>query len=362
MTRPFNFYAGPSVLAPEVLEATASAIVGLAGVGLSVMEISHRSPPFEEILFDARQRLRSLLNVPDTHEILFLQGGARGQFAQLPMNFVNAGEKIGVVDTGVWSKGVLAEACSLWGGYSLASSESTNYDRLPDLTGVEVEAGTSYVHTTSNNTIYGTQFHALPTFGPSVRHVCDMSSDILSRPIDVGSFGCIYAGAQKNAGPSGVTIVILDRAWMAAGREDIPAIWQYRVQAKKDSMYNTPPTLAIYCVGQVARWLQAQGGVDAIQRQNAKKAALVWDAIDASDGFYQHVVAVAEHRSHMNVTFRTPSAELDKRFVAEAASAEMLGLKGHRLAGGLRASMYNQLPVAAAERLATFMDAFRRKA
>lgn len=358
--RPVNFSPGPSILAPEVLEEAARAVLALDGVGLSILEISHRSPPFERILADARDGLRRLFGVPETHDILFLQGGARGQFAQIPLSFLPSGRAAAFVDTGDWARYARDEAATLGETYTLASSREAGYGSLPAIDPADVRPDTAYVHTTSNNTIYGTQFQALPDFG-DVPHVCDMSSDILSRPLDVSRFALIYAGAQKNAGPSGVTLVIIDRAFMDGGRRDIPKIWQYRVQAAKDSMLNTPPTFAIYCVGLVVRWLEAQGGVAAVARVNEQKARLIYDAIDGSGGFYRANVADWDHRSRMNITWRLPTEELEKRFVAEAADAGMSSLKGHRNAGGIRASVYNQLPLAGAERLAEFMAAFRKR-
>ncbi|TNF35886.1 MAG: 3-phosphoserine/phosphohydroxythreonine transaminase [Deltaproteobacteria bacterium] len=358
-TRPVNFSPGPAILAPPVLEQAARAVVALDGVGLSILEISHRSATFEKILADARDGIRRLMGVPDTHEILFLQGGARGQFAQLALNFLKPGVAGAYVDTGAWSRYALEEAGTLGETYALASSKEQGYTVLPPLAGLAPRAGTGFVHTTSNNTIYGTQWQDLPDFG-DVPHICDMSSDIMSRPVDVSRFKMIYAGAQKNAGPSGVTLVIIDRDFMESARKDIPKIWQYRIQAKKGSMFNTPPTFAIYAVGLVTQWLEAQGGVPGITAVNEKKARLLYDAIDGSDGYYKANVAAWEHRSRMNVTWRLTSEELEKTFIAEAGAAGLSSLKGHRDAGGLRASLYNQLPLEGVERLVEFMQAFKK--
>lgn len=360
MSRPVNFYPGPAIIPLPVLEEASRAVVALDGVGLSVMEISHRSKEFEAIAFAARDCLRRLLKVPETHEILFLQGGARGQFAQVPLNFLREGQRAGFVMTGAWSDYAIKEAATLGGTVEIASSKASGYTRLPELPET-LPGDLAYVHTTSNNTIFGTQWREMPDFG-DVRHVSDMSSDILSRPIDVSRYALIYAGAQKNCGPSGITIVIIDRAWMASAKTRIPAIWRYETQAKKDSMFNTPPTFPIYCVGLVARWLEELGGIEAIAERNAGKAKLLYEAIDGSDGFYRGCVANPAHRSTMNVTWRMPSEALEKRFVAAATESQLIGLKGHRSAGGLRASLYNAMPVAGVERLVEFMERFQKTA
>lgn len=358
--RPVNFSPGPAILPLEVLEEAARGVVALPELGLSILEISHRSPTFEAILAAARDGLRRLLAVPDTHDILFLQGGARGQFAQIPLNFLTPGRRVGVVVTGVWGEDALKEAQRIGDAYVLASGVDCRYAELPDLRGVTVAPDTAYVHTTSNNTVVGSQWAELPDFG-ATPHISDMSSDILSRPIDVSRFALIYAGAQKNMGPAGLTVVIADREWLAQGRSDIPEIWQYRAQAAKDSMLNTPPTFAIYVLGLVTRWLEARGGVEAMAAENRAKAATIYDAIQRSGGFYRPAVTRAEHRSLMNVTFRMADEALEKRFVAEASAAGLSGLKGHRIVGGLRASLYNAMPLAGAQRLASFMDEFARK-
>lgn len=358
--RPVNFSAGPAILPLAVLEQASRDVLALDGVGLSILEISHRSPPFEAILEEAKQTIRRLLAVPDTHDVLFLQGGARCQFAQVPLNFLRTGQSAAYVDTGVWSKGAIDEARRLGDVAVIASGEPEGYGVLPDLTNVSLPESLAYVHTTSNNTIYGTQFHPLPGFH-GARHVCDMSSDIFSRPVDVSSFGLIYAGAQKNAGPAGVTLVIVDKAWMAEGREDIPAIWRYATQAAKGSTYNTPPVFPIYVVGLVAQHLERQGGVAAAAERNEKKAALIYDAITSSGGVYTPAVARPVDRSRMNVAWRISDPALEPVFVAEAAAEGLSGLKGHRLVGGIRASIYNAMPVEGCERLATFMDEFARR-
>ncbi len=358
--RPVNFSAGPAILPRSVLDEAARGVVALDGVGLSILEISHRSAPFDAIIDETQACLRRLLQVPDTHEVLFLQGGARAQFAQVPLNFLRPDDEAAYVVTGVWAQGAYEEASLVGRARVLASSEEAGFRALPELDSVEPGPSTAYVHTTSNNTIYGTQFRTLPDFG-AVRHVCDMSSDILSRPVDVSRFSLIYAGAQKNLGPAGVTLVIVDKQWMASGRSDIPKIWRYGVHAAKSSRYNTPPTFAIWVVGLVARWLEQQGGAAAIARRNEAKAGALYDAIDGSGGFYEAVVSRPEHRSLMNVTWTIPRGGLEKTFVAEADAAGLVGLKGHRHLGGLRASLYNAMPLAGVERLVAFMEDFSRR-
>jgi phosphoserine aminotransferase len=358
--RPVNFSAGPAILDESVLAQAAKDVLALDGLGLSILEISHRSPTYDAIITGTYDRLRRLMNIPETHELLFLQGGARGQFAQVPLNFLTEGKRAAYVDTGKWAQGAVEEGAMLGDAYALASSKSKNYNYLPELAGLAPSEDCAYVHTTSNNTIYGTQWQTLPDFG-STRHVCDMSSDIMSRPIDVSRFGLIYAGAQKNAGPAGVTLVIVDKEWMSSGRSDIPVIWQYRTQAAKQSMYNTPPAFAIYCVGLVAKWLEGMGGVEAMATINERKAGLVYDTIEASGGFYRATVADPTHRSRMNITWRLADEALEPVFVAQAAEAGLSGLKGHRSAGGIRASTYNAMPESGVEQLVEFMKAFKAR-
>jgi len=358
--RPVNFSPGPAILAQPVLERAARAVLALDDVGLSVLEISHRSKPFDAILEATEARLRRLMGIPDSHAVLFLQGGARGQFAQVPLSYLSPDTRAAYVDTGVWSTYAYQEAQTLGAAYLLASGREGGYTALPSLDRVAPSVDTAYVHTTSNNTIYGSQWQEMPDFG-AVPQVCDMSSDILSRPVDVSRFALIYAGAQKNAGPSGVTLAIIDRAFMEAGRRDIPKIWQYRVHAAKGSCFNTPPTFAIYCVGLVLEWLEGEGGVDAIAARNEGQAQLIYGIIDGSGGFYRPVIADPAHRSRMNVTFRLATPELEQAFLAQAAAEGLSSLKGHREAGGLRASIYNQMPDEGVERLADMMRRFHQR-
>ena len=358
--RPVNFSAGPAILPESVLAEASEGVVALKDLGLSILEISHRSPTFEHIIAETRERLRALLNVPETHDILFLQGGARGQFAQVPLNFLKTGTTAAFIDTGTWSAGAIAEAARLGQTSVLASSAAQSYAGLPDLQGLRLPDDCAYVHSTSNNTIYGTQWADLPTF-EGVANVCDMSSDILSRPIDVSQFSLIYAGAQKNAGPAGVTLVIIDKAWMADAREDIPVIWRYQTQAAKASMYNTPPVFPIYVVGLVARWLEEMGGLNAIEAHNRDKAALLYAAIEGSSGFYSSTVSDPCARSLMNVTWRIADTQLEPLFVQQALECGLSGVKGHRKVGGLRASIYNAMPRSGVEKLVEFMADFARR-
>ena len=376
-----NFSPGPGVVARPVIEQAAQALLGVSELrGLSIVEISHRLPFFEKIVADTKARLAKLLAIPDTHDVLFLQGGARTQFAQIPLNWLVPGKSAAYVETGVWSEGAIEEARASVGGGSvnvIASGRASNYTELPSLAGITLPADTAYVHTTSNNTIYGTQWHPMPDFvreertalapgdfvragGERVPHLSDMSSDILSRPLDVSRFAMIYAGAQKNAGISGVTLIIIDKAFMEAARRDIPSIWQYRVMAANDSLYNTPPTFAIYCTNLVCQWLEGEGGVEAIAARNRRKASALYGAIDGSDGFYRANIQTRAHRSEMNVTFRLPTPELDTRFVAEGEEAGLHHMKGHRKAGGIRVSLYNAVPESGVERLIAFMGRFAR--
>jgi len=358
--RPVNFSAGPAILDQSVLAQASKDILALDGLGLSVLEISHRSPTYDKIITETYACLRRLMNIPDTHELLFLQGGARGQFAQIPLNFLGGDKRAAYVDTGKWSKGAIEEAAIAGNSFVMASSEDQNYSCLPELPSEITGGPCEYVHTTSNNTIYGTQWRNLPDFGDT-RHVCDMSSDIMSRPVDISRFSLIYAGAQKNAGPAGVTLVIVEKAWMETGRSDIPVIWQYRTQANKQSMYNTPPAFAIYCVGLVAKWLEGLGGVEAITETNERKAGHLYGAMESSNGFYRPTVTDPSHRSLMNVTWRLANPELEPVFVAQAAEEGLSGLKGHRSAGGIRASIYNAMPESGVERLVDFMAKFQAK-
>jgi phosphoserine aminotransferase len=301
--------------------------------------------------------IRELLAVPDNYKVLFLQGGASSQFFMIPMNLLGAGKKASYLNTGVWSKKAIKEA-QLFGNIEVAySSEEVSFNRVPAADEYSVDSDAEYLYLVSNNTIYGTQFAEFPD--KDVMLVCDMSSDILSRPLDIEKFGIIFAGAQKNMGPAGVTVVIIREDLLDRAADNIPTMLRYKTHADKDSMFNTPPTFAIYCVGRVMNWLKEQGGVAAIQQRNAEKAALLYAAIDAGDFYRGH--AEKESRSMMNISFNLPSPELEARFIAEAAAIGLDGLKGHRSIGGCRASIYNAFPREGVEKLVAFMADFAKQ-
>jgi phosphoserine aminotransferase len=343
-----------------VLEQARAELLDYNGCGMSVMEMSHRSFAFEDILGRAESDLRTLLSLGQDHAILFLQGGASLQFAMLPMNLRGPGQSADYILSGHWSKVALKEAEKLGRARVAASSEGTAFDRVPAASELEVDARSAYLHFTSNNTIYGTEWFAEPEPPTGVPLVCDASSDFLSRPLPCGKYGLIYAGAQKNVGPAGVTVVVIRRDLFVRVPPGLPALLDYRLLAETRSLHNTPPCFAIYMVGLVLRWIREEGGLAAIERLNRQKASLVYDAIDASGGFYRGH-ARKDSRSLMNVTFRLPSEELEKTFVSEATAEGLDGLKGHRSVGGLRASLYNALPVASVQALVQFMQDFGRR-
>lgn len=357
--RAYNFNAGPSAMPLSALQKAQSELLDFQGAGMSILEMSHRGKEYEAVHNQAIALLRELLGIPEDYEVLFLQGGASLQFAMIPMNFLPAGCKAGYVITGVWSEKAIAEAKKLGDTYEVASTKAGNHSSIPAPADLKVEADTAYVHITSNNTIFGTQWRDFPDTG-SVPLIADMSSDILSRPFDVGKFSLIYAGAQKNLGPAGVTVVIVKKSFLATANPNIPTMLRYGTFAKENSLYNTPPTFGIYLMGLVLAWIKEQGGLAAITRRNEEKAALIYDAIDASKGFYVgHAVPAA--RSRMNITFRLKSEELEKKFLAEAKQAGFVGLAGHRSVGGCRASAYNAVPVEACQALRDLMVKFQRE-
>lgn len=329
------------------------------GSGMSVMELSHRSATYEEVHNQAISRLRELLSIPDNYEVLFLQGGGSLQFAMVPMNFLQPGKKAAYVMTGAWSEKAFAEAKLFGDVYQAASTKESNYRYIPKREEVKFDAADAYVHLTSNNTIFGTQWKEFPNTG-NVPLIADMSSDILSKRIDVSQFGLIYAGAQKNLGPSGVTVVILRKDLLEQANKNIPTMLQYGIHAKNNSLYNTPPTFGIYLLGEVLGWVQELGGIDEIARRNEAKAKLIYDVIDASEGFYRGHAEPAS-RSLMNITFRLKDEELEKQFLAEAKKEGFVGLNGHRSVGGCRASTYNAVPYEACQALSQFMVHFQAK-
>lgn len=356
--RTFNFSAGPAVLPEPVLRKAQQDIWNLAGSGIGVLEHSHRGKVFDAVAREAEQRCRDLGRIGDEYHVLFLQGGASLQFAMVPMNLLPEGGTADYLNTGTWSQKAIKEA-KLFGTVQIAaSSESTKFDRIPASSEIHWSANPAYAHVTTNNTIYGTQWRTEPVPPPGVPLVADTSSDMFSRPIDVSTYGLIYAGAQKNLGPSGVTLVIIRNDLVERGPTDLPVMLQYRTHAKERSMYNTPNTFGIYVMGEVFRWIQEQGGLAAMAEHNEDKAKVLYDYLDASDFYQGH--AQPDSRSLMNVTFRTPSAELDDAFVQEAKQRGLDGLKGHRSVGGMRASIYNAFPKAGVEALVRCMEEFER--
>lgn len=356
--RTFNFNAGPSALPLEVLEKAQQEFVDFRGTGMSVMEMSHRSAVYEEIHDQAILRLKELLSIPENYEVLFLQGGGSLQFSMIPMNFLQPGQKAGYVMTGAWSEKAFSEAQLFGDVYYTASTKDSNYKRIPAHDELHYNDDDAYVHLTSNNTIFGTQWGDLPKLR-NVPLVADMSSDILSKPFDVSNFSLIYAGAQKNLGPSGVTVVIIKKDMLEKENSNIPTLLKYSVHAKNNSLYHTPPTFGIYMLGEVLGWIEKQGGVSEISKRNDEKAKLIYGAIDSSDGFFSGH-AEPKSRSLMNITFRLKEEELEKKFLSEAKKEGFVGLDGHRSVGGCRASTYNAVPYKTCKALSEFMIQFQK--
>jgi phosphoserine aminotransferase len=355
--RVINFNAGPSALPLPALERAQREFLDYQATGMSILEHSHRGKDYEKVHLEAISLVSELLGVPESHQVLFLQGGASVQFAQVPMNLRSDDHAGDYILTGVWSQKAYDEAKTV-GKPQVAADPSFEgrFARIPKQSELQLSAQAPYVHITTNNTIFGTQYSEFPRTG-HVPIVADMSSDILSRPLDVSQFGLIYAGAQKNIGPAGVTLVIMRKDLIDKARKDIPKIFRYATHAKENSLYNTAPTFAIYMVRNVLAWLKDSGGLAVMEKRNAQKAALLYGAIDASGGFYRNWVE-KDDRSLMNVVFRLPSEALDAKFVEQAKDAGMVGLKGHRLVGGIRASIYNAVSVEGCETLARFMGTF----
>ena len=349
-----NFYAGPAILPQEVLEKAKAELTSLNGIGLSVMEISHRSKDFDAIITSAEENFKKLLNIPDNYHVLFLQGGASQQFGMIPMNLLKGGTA-DYVNTGAWAKKAIKEA-KLFGNVNVvASSEDKDFSYIPKE--FNFTDGCEYVHITSNETIGGIQFNDFPDTG-DIPLIADMSSDIMSKKLDISKFGLIYAGAQKNIGPSGVTLVIIRDDLVKNSADGITTMLSYKTHTDKKSLYNTPPSFGIYIIKLVTDWLIELGGLDEIEKINAEKAGLLYDKFDSGD-FYNGT-ANKEDRSKMNVTFRLQSEELEKKFIEEATAAGFVGLKGHRSVGGCRASIYNALPLESVQELVKFMDEFEK--
>lgn len=357
--RAYNFNAGPSALPQEVLEQAQQQLVDFRDSGMSIMEMSHRSAIFDEVHNEAIALLKKLYAIPENYEVLFLQGGASLQFTMVPMNFLSTDQKASYVLSGSWSEKAFKEAKFFGTPVEAASTKENQYRSIPALADIQFNENDAYVHITSNNTIYGTQWKDYPNTG-NVPLVADMSSDILSKPIDIQKFGLIYAGAQKNLGPSGVTVVIIRKDLLEKANENIPTMLKYTTHADSNSLYNTPPTFGIYMLGEVLKWVESNGGVAAVEKHNELKAKVIYDAIDNSNGFYKGH-ATPESRSLMNITFRVADEELEKLFLVEAKAAGFVGLNGHRSVGGCRASTYNAVPLEACEALRDFMVDFQQK-
>lgn len=355
--RIYNFSAGPSTLPLSVLEQAASEMTNYRGSGMSVMEMSHRSKIFISIFEETKADLKRIMSVPDTHEILFMQGGATFQFGAVPMNLMGKTGKADYIVSGNFSGVAMKEAKKYGDIHVAATSEDRNFMYIPSQTALALRPDAAYVHYCSNNTVFGTEWQYVPETG-GVPLVCDMSSNILSKPVDVSKYGLIYAGVQKNMAPAGMAVVIVDKALVGGALPYTPKIMDYKVVMGADSMDNTPPCYTIYMLGLVLKWLDAQGGIAGMEKIKAKKAAILYDFLDSSSMFQGCVDK--DVRSHMNVTFRTGNEELDAKFVKEATAAGFDNLKGHRKVGGMRASIYNAMPTEGVEKLVDFMNRFEK--
>ncbi len=358
--RAFNFNAGPGALPLPVLERIREELLDWRGSGMSVMEMSHRSPEFESINAAAEQKLRNLLGISEEYAVVFIQGGGSMQFTMAPMNLCLPGKPVDVLHTGTWTAKAIGELKKGILHHIAASTESEKFARLPRRDEMRFSPDASYVHICTNNTIEGTQWTALPETGDTPL-IADMSSDIASRPVDVKKYGLIFAGAQKNLGPAGVTVVIVRKDLAERADKNLPTLLQYRTHIKEKSLYHTPPAFAIYIVGLVLEWIESEGGVQGMEKRNEAKARLLYDAIESSGGFYSCPVEKTS-RSRMNVVFRVAGGDdsIEKKFSAEAAAAGMVGTPGHRSVGGMRVSLYNAVTPEAVEALTSFMREFQR--
>jgi phosphoserine aminotransferase len=354
--RIYNFSPGPATLPYEVLVQAAKDIVNFSNKGIGLIEMSHRSKEFIQVVDECEELLRELLTIPRNYKVLFLQGGASTQFAMVPMNLLEPGKTACYLNTGTWAQKAIKEA-NLFASVDVAyTSELTNFDRVPSSGDFTIPAEAEYLYFVSNNTIFGTQYKSMPETDKVM--VCDMSSDILSRPIDVSRFGLIFAGAQKNMGPAGCTVVIIREDLLDRAPETIPTMFRYKTHADKGSMFNTPPCFAIYAIGLVLKWLKKVGGLQTIEKINEDKAALLYQAIDNSNFYKGH--AQKNSRSLMNITFTLPTPDLETKFIRDATSIGLDGLKGHRSIGGCRASIYNAFPRDGVEKLVYFMEEFKK--
>ena len=356
--RIYNFNPGPSMLPLEVLKEAQAEFLNFQNTGMSILEISHRAKAYDDVHNQAKADIKDLMGLGDDYEVLFIQGGASLQFAMIPMNFATKEKRGNYVQSGSFASKAFKEAQILGVGYSAASSKDVDYKHIPTQDEIKMSDDAAYLHLCYNNTIYGTEYHYIPETG-DVPLIADMSSDILSRPLDFKKFSFIYAGVQKNLGPAGVVLVVARKSMLEKSPEALPSMLRYDTFYNKNSLYNTPPAFCIYMVGKTAKWIKAQGGLEALANVNKKKADLVYGVIDNSDGFYKGH-ADKDSRSFMNVTFRLPNEELEKKFVAEALENGLSGVKGHRSVGGMRTSIYNAMPYEGCEKLADFMEKFQK--
>lgn len=357
--RIYNFSAGPAILPEEVIKEAQENLYSLPGVGMSILEISHRSKTFDNIILGAEKDIRTLLEIDDNYSILFLQGGATLQFSMVPLNLMHPKNKADYILTGSWAKKAAKEAKRVGVVNVAASTESEMFTRIPKQEELKLDPDASYVHFTSNNTIYGTEWRSEPEVG-NVPLVCDASSDFLHKKIDIKKYALIYAGAQKNLGPAGVTVVIIRKDMLERSQDSLHTYLNYKIHAENGSMYNTPTTFGIYIIGLVTKWLIKNGGLDAMYKLNCEKASILYDYMDESDGYYRPT-AQKDSRSLMNVTFRLPNEELEKKIIDETSKAGFSGLKGHRSVGGLRASIYNAFPKQGVADLVQFMKDFKAR-
>ena len=357
--RVYNFSPGPAILPMEVLEEAQRELVNYRNTGMSILEMSHRGKDYEGIQNETEALFKELLNAPGDYRVLFMGGGASAQFAITAMNFLTEGTEADYIVTGSFASKAQEEAARIGRANIAATTKDSNFNRLPGMDEIKLSKSPVYIHMTSNNTIYGTQWQEMPEF-KGIPLIADMSSDILSRPFDVSKFGLIYAGAQKNLGPAGATLVLISPEMLAKANPNIPVIFQYGIFAKNNSLYNTPPTYAIYIINLVLKWVKQNGGLTAMEKRNCEKAKYLYDAIDNSGGFYEGH-SQKEFRSTMNVTFRLANEELETAFVSEAKKVNLVVIKGHRSVGGMRASIYNAMPLEGCKRLAELMKDFAKK-
>ena len=358
MKRVYNFNPGPATLPLEVLKEAQAEFLNFADSGMSIIEISHRAKPYEKIHNQAKADILELMKLGDDYEVLFIQGGASLQFAMIPLNFATKENPGAYAVSGTFAKNAYKEAENLGVGELAASTESENFCRVPRQDELKIPENSAYFHICNNNTIFGTEYHYIPETG-KIPLFADMSSDMLSRPVDFKKFSLIYAGVQKNLGPAGVVLVVAKKSLIEKSLPTLPTMLRYDTFYKKNSLYNTPPAFSIYMVGKVAAWIKNCGGLEEMAKRNSAKAKILYDAIDESNGFYKGH-AEKDSRSFMNVTFRLPSEELEQKFVVEALEKNLSGVKGHRSVGGMRASIYNAMPIEGAEALADFMKNFAK--